>query len=114
VCWLATLSQAWAAAEYLDAVIGRVLDFVASSRLGSNTYVMISSDSGPQLLKGEEGPAAKLVGMPLVCLLAAMIGHSFWRGRRGQLLSWWVLVVLGSTGYLWRSTGYLLALSTCS
>jgi arylsulfatase A-like enzyme len=54
--------QAWAAAEYLDAVIGRVLDFVASSRLAANTYVMLASDNGAQLLDGEEQPAAKLVG----------------------------------------------------
>jgi arylsulfatase A-like enzyme len=54
--------QAWAAAEFLDAVIGRVLDFVASSRLASNTYIMITSDNGPQILEGETDPAAKLVG----------------------------------------------------
>jgi arylsulfatase A-like enzyme len=54
--------QAWAAAGFLDAVIGRVLDFVANSRLASKTYVMITSDNGPQLLERETDPAAKLVG----------------------------------------------------
>jgi arylsulfatase A-like enzyme len=53
--------QAWAAAEYLDAVVGRVLGRLAGSRLAANTYVLLSSDNGPQLLPGEETPSAKLV-----------------------------------------------------
>jgi hypothetical protein len=60
-CMPAFFLQAWAAAEYLDMVVGRVLSRLASSKLASNTYVMLSSDNGPQLLPGEETPAAKLV-----------------------------------------------------
>ncbi|WIA37700.1 hypothetical protein OEZ86_014587 [Tetradesmus obliquus] len=56
--------DAWAAAEYLDSVVGRVLDQVTRSSLAGSTYVLLASDNGAQLLPGEEAPAAKLIRMP--------------------------------------------------
>ncbi|WIA17485.1 hypothetical protein OEZ85_014324 [Tetradesmus obliquus] len=56
--------DAWAAAEYLDSVVGRVLGQVARSSLAGSTYVLLASDNGAQLLPGEETPAAKLIRMP--------------------------------------------------
>jgi arylsulfatase A-like enzyme len=40
--------------QYLDDVLGRLFDFLESSPLGKNTYVMIMSDNGPQLLVDEK------------------------------------------------------------
>jgi arylsulfatase A-like enzyme len=39
---------------YLDDVLGRLFDFLESSPLGKNTFVMIMSDNGPQLLLDEK------------------------------------------------------------
>jgi arylsulfatase A-like enzyme len=40
--------------QYLDDVLGRLFSFLESSPLGKNTYVMIMSDNGPQLLLDEK------------------------------------------------------------
>lgn len=39
--------------EYLDDVLGRLIDYLDSSPLGESTYLMIMSDNGPQLLTDE-------------------------------------------------------------
>ncbi|WIA37621.1 hypothetical protein OEZ86_014523 [Tetradesmus obliquus] len=46
--------DAWAMLQYLDDVLGRLFSFLESSPLGRNTYVMIMSDNGPQLLVDEK------------------------------------------------------------
>uniref|UniRef100_A0A383VTG9 Sulfatase N-terminal domain-containing protein n=1 Tax=Tetradesmus obliquus TaxID=3088 RepID=A0A383VTG9_TETOB len=46
--------DAWAMLQYLDDVLGRMFSFLESSPLGRNTYVMIMSDNGPQLLVDEK------------------------------------------------------------
>jgi arylsulfatase A-like enzyme len=40
--------------QYLDDALGRLFSFLESSPLGKNTYVMIMSDNGPQLLMDEK------------------------------------------------------------
>jgi arylsulfatase A-like enzyme len=39
--------------EYLDDVMGRLFDFVESSALRRNTYVLVMSDNGSELFLGE-------------------------------------------------------------
>ncbi|KAF6254409.1 alkaline-phosphatase-like protein [Scenedesmus sp. NREL 46B-D3] len=46
--------DAWAMVQYLDDVLGRLFSFLESSPLGKNTYVMVMSDNGPQLLNDEK------------------------------------------------------------
>uniref|UniRef100_A0A383VL27 Sulfatase N-terminal domain-containing protein n=1 Tax=Tetradesmus obliquus TaxID=3088 RepID=A0A383VL27_TETOB len=45
--------DAWAALEYLDGAVGKVFDFLRSSGLAKSTYVMLLSDNGSALLRGE-------------------------------------------------------------
>lgn len=47
--------------EWLDGIYGRLFSFLESSPLGKNTYVMIMSDNGPQLLFGEKDGLNKMV-----------------------------------------------------
>ncbi|WIA17445.1 hypothetical protein OEZ85_014292 [Tetradesmus obliquus] len=56
--------DAWAMLEWLDGIYGRLFSFLESSPLGKNTYVMIMSDNGPQLLFGEKDGLNKMRRMP--------------------------------------------------
>uniref|UniRef100_A0A383WE69 Sulfatase N-terminal domain-containing protein n=1 Tax=Tetradesmus obliquus TaxID=3088 RepID=A0A383WE69_TETOB len=56
--------DAWAMLEWLDGIYGRLFSFLESSPLGRNTYVMIMSDNGPQLLFGEKDGLNKMRRMP--------------------------------------------------
>lgn len=47
--------------EWLDSILGRLFDFLDNTGLVNNTYVMITSDNGPQLLKGEDEGKGKQV-----------------------------------------------------
>jgi arylsulfatase A-like enzyme len=47
------LLQAWGMVEYLDSVLGRLLDFLEATGLSDSTYVTISSDNGPALFHTE-------------------------------------------------------------
>lgn len=67
---------------YLDDNLGRLFDFLRSSPLSNNTYIMITSDNGPEMLDGEQ-ITAKKVRMP-----SGMMGfkHSNYEGgTRGFL-----------------------------
>jgi arylsulfatase A-like enzyme len=39
--------------EYMDDVLGRLFDYIGSSPLRDNTYVMIMGDNGSELFNGE-------------------------------------------------------------
>jgi arylsulfatase A-like enzyme len=45
--------QAWAALEYLDGAAGKIFDYLKASGLDKTTYVMLLSDNGSALLRGE-------------------------------------------------------------
>lgn len=49
--------------EWLDGIYGRLFSYLESSSLGNNTYVMIMSDNGPQLLFGEKDGLSKMVSV---------------------------------------------------
>jgi arylsulfatase A-like enzyme len=49
--------------EWLDGIYGRLFSYLESSLLGRNTYVMIMSDNGPQLLFGEKDGLSKMVSV---------------------------------------------------
>jgi arylsulfatase A-like enzyme len=68
--------QAWAMLEWLDGIYGRLFSYLESSPLGKNTYVMIMSDNGPQLLVGEKDNLHKMVRTVLLCQEATCEGCS--------------------------------------
>lgn len=39
--------------HWLDDILGRLFDFLETSPLRDNTYVMFASDNGPQMLPDE-------------------------------------------------------------
>lgn len=45
------MPQVWAMLMYLDDVLGRLFDAVASSGLKDSTYIMLTADNGPGLPK---------------------------------------------------------------
>lgn len=45
--------QVWAFLEYMDDVLGRLFDYIDSSPLRNNTYVLLMSDNGSELFDGE-------------------------------------------------------------
>lgn len=47
------LLQAWCMIHWLDDILGRLFDFLETSPLRDNTYVMFASDNGPQMLPDE-------------------------------------------------------------
>jgi arylsulfatase A-like enzyme len=59
--------QAWAALEYLDHVIGRLLDYLATSGLDETTYVMLLSDNGSALLPNEGSKSNRMVSLSNNC-----------------------------------------------
>jgi arylsulfatase A-like enzyme len=65
------LLQAWAMLEWLDGIYGRLFSYLENSPLGKNTYVMIMSDNGPQLLVGEKDDLHKMV--------SGSYNHDIWR-----------------------------------
>lgn len=47
--------------EYLDDVLGRLFDFMNTSKLRENTYIFIMSDNGSELFPTERNGVHKLV-----------------------------------------------------
>ncbi|WIA34881.1 hypothetical protein OEZ86_013171 [Tetradesmus obliquus] len=56
--------DAWALLEYLDDALGPIFNYLESSGLDRNTFVMFSSDNGAAIYPDEENPAHKKVRMP--------------------------------------------------
>lgn len=80
--------------EWLDSVYARLFSYLENSPLGKNTYVMVMSDNGPQLLIKEKGEADKMVSASrcgraclrcapatstwLLCILCCAMSHKRW------------------------------------
>jgi arylsulfatase A-like enzyme len=54
----------YAMLAYFDQQLGRLLDFLESSPLGQNTYVLLSGDNGPALFSHESKELPRAVRMP--------------------------------------------------
>uniref|UniRef100_A0A383VC43 Sulfatase N-terminal domain-containing protein n=1 Tax=Tetradesmus obliquus TaxID=3088 RepID=A0A383VC43_TETOB len=68
-------ARLWAMLKYWDEVLGRLLDFVESSPLAKNTYIMMAGDNGPGLPRSVfDDNFNKLRRMP-----SGMLGHKgYW------------------------------------
>ena len=67
-------ADVYAMAEFLDAQLGRLFDFVDNTpALAGNTYLFVQGDNGAELFDGETSPDARIVSFGLVFLSSAHV-----------------------------------------
>ncbi|KAF8056142.1 hypothetical protein HT031_006493 [Scenedesmus sp. PABB004] len=59
-----SILDAWANVEFLDDLLGRLFDFLDTSGLASSTYVLLTSDNGPDVTNGLERKEQRRVRVP--------------------------------------------------